>query len=66
MEERERSIMYLCDGEREGCKKTTCYKTVGNVEDACKHTTDVNHAKNFHQRCKKSAVLWEEETAPGK
>ncbi len=41
-------IFYLCDGERENCKKRTCYKNGGN----CRHTTDINHAVNFERRAK--------------
>lgn len=38
-------IWYLCDGEKQDCKKRTCYKnTTGN---ACRLTSDINHAKNF-------------------
>ena len=37
------SILYLCDGERPDCKKPHCYKTGGN----CRHTFDVEHARNF-------------------
>lgn len=36
-------IFYLCDGERENCKKTSCYKSGGG----CKHTSNVEHALNF-------------------
>ncbi len=38
-------IFYLCDGEREDCKKRRCYKNGGD----CMHTTDIRHAINFHQ-----------------
>ena len=32
-------IFYLCDGERENCKKRNCYKNGGD----CRHTTDISH-----------------------
>lgn len=36
-------VFYLCDGEKEDCKKNTCYKNGGG----CKHTSNVKHALNF-------------------
>ena len=41
------NVHYLCDGEKKGCRKTICYKIIGNCETACKHTKDIRHAKNF-------------------
>ena len=45
----EARILYLCDGEKEDCRKRSCYKTIGDKENACRHTTDIKHAKNFKQ-----------------
>ena len=42
---KEKRIFYLCDGNVENCKKTTCHKTIGRL--GCRHTTDINHALNF-------------------
>ena len=39
-------IFYLCDGKREKCKKTRCYKNGGE----CRHTTDINHALKFERK----------------
>ena len=39
-------IFYLCDGERENCKKRNCYKNGGD----CRHTTDISHAMNFERQ----------------
>ena len=36
-------VFYLCDGEKENCKKNTCYKN----GRGCKYTSDVKHALNF-------------------
>lgn len=41
----EQRVFYLCDGEKKDCKRTNCYKNGGE----CKHTEDVEHAKNFHR-----------------
>lgn len=30
-------------------KKRICYKTIGNCEMACKHTKDINYARNFRK-----------------
>lgn len=35
-------FLYVCDGERPGCKKTAC-KWTGAGE--CSHTSDANHAR---------------------
>lgn len=40
-------ILYLCDGKVDVCSKTGCYKKIGNTKYACRHTSDINHAKNF-------------------
>lgn len=58
-------IYFLCDGEKEDCKRTYCYK---NTDDTpCKRTSDINHAKNFEKmphggyREKEDGKTWEEE-----
>ena len=51
-------IFYLCNGEREKCKKRNCYKNGGN----CRHTTDISHAMNFERRGKyKNGSFYEKE-----
>lgn len=40
-------IFYLCDGERENCKKRNCYKNGGD----CRHTTDISHGIPFRLVC---------------
>ena len=46
MEKTDKTIIYLCDGNKPECKGSTdCYK---NTDDfLCEHTSDINHAKNF-------------------
>ena len=58
-------VFFLCDGEKEDCKKTCCYK---NTDDTpCKRTSDINHAKNFEKmrhggyREKEDGKTWGEE-----
>ena len=36
-------VFYICDGKKEDCKRTNCYQNCGE----CKHTEDIEHAKNF-------------------
>lgn len=45
---KEKRIWYLCDGEKEGCKKRYCYKNT--KENPCRHTKDINHAMNFNKK----------------
>lgn len=54
-------VFYLCDGERENCKKNMCYKNGGD----CKHTKDVKHAKNFSRKDvrQESSNFYENEAA---
>ena len=44
----EKTIWYLCDGEKEECKKSNCYKNT--KENPCRHTKDINHAVNFKKK----------------
>ena len=59
------TILFLCDGEKEDCKKTYCYKNTD--DEPCKRTADINHAKNFEKmphggyREKEDGKTWEEE-----
>lgn len=54
-------IMYLCNGNREGCKKNTCYTKGGN----CHHTSDIRYARNFEQRgMYKNGFFYEKEDVP--
>ena len=41
----EKKTLYLCDGNDECSGHGECYKIGGH----CRHTNDINHAKNFHQ-----------------
>lgn len=58
-------IYFLCDGEKEDCKRTYCYKNTN--DEPCKRTADINHAKNFEKmphggyREKEDGKTWEEE-----
>lgn len=45
---KEKTIWYLCDGEKEECKKRHCYKKT--KENPCRHTKDINHAVNFKKK----------------
>ena len=47
MMEEKKTIWYLCDGEKEDCKKTYCYKNT--KKDPCRHTKDISHAVNFRK-----------------
>ncbi|WP_286471575.1 hypothetical protein [Parabacteroides goldsteinii] len=40
----ERRIFYKCNGEKEDCSKTNCYKNGGE----CRHTQDINYAESFY------------------
>lgn len=55
----ERKIFYLCNGEKEDCKKRNCYKKGG----ICKHVKDVKYAKNFASKYQdgENSTLWERE-----
>lgn len=54
----EQRVFYLCDGKKEDCKRTNCYKNGGE----CKHTEDVEHAKNFSkEEYREESSFWEEE-----
>lgn len=37
-------ILYECDGMDDSCAKTHCFMNEG----PCHHTTQIEHAKNFH------------------
>ena len=41
-----KTILYLCDGAVESCRKTSCYKR----GHECRHTTDEAHALNPEPR----------------
>ena len=57
-------VFYLCDGERENCKRNMCYKNGGD----CKHTKDIGHAKNFSRKYvrQESSSFYENEAASKK
>ena len=54
-------VLYLCDGEVEGCKKHSCYKNNGR----CNYTSDIMHAKNFHKIDAPYSVFYENEAVSG-
>ena len=54
----EQRVFYLCDGEKEDCKRTNCYQNGGE----CKHTEDIEHAKNFSKKEDlEESPFWEDE-----
>lgn len=42
-------VLYLCDGQVEGCRKTNCYMH-GVFAGPCYLTSDIRHAANFERR----------------
>ena len=38
-------ILYKCNGQKEGCRKTNCFKHGGG----CRHTQDIKYAENFYK-----------------
>lgn len=56
-------IFYLCDGNKQECKKRNCYKTTGASVGVCRHTTDINHAMNFKEEIPRNQnkSFWEKE-----
>lgn len=60
----ERVIWYLCDGEKEDCPRTHCYKT---EVDGCRYTSDINHAANFKKKeTQKGGIAYWENIRSGK
>lgn len=57
-------IFYLCDGEKEDCEKTHCYKAVD--DGFCRHTTDVSHALNFVKEEHGGHISYQEKVAAAK
>lgn len=53
-----RKIFYLCNGQKEDCKKKDCFINGGR----CRHTTDVRYAKNFKKNNPQVGTYWEKET----
>lgn len=53
----EQRVFYLCDGKKEDCKRRNCYQNGGE----CKHTEDIEHAKNFSITTHHEESFWEEE-----
>lgn len=43
----ENEILFLCDGRAECEQRFGCF--ADNVRDACCHTADIRHARNFHK-----------------
>lgn len=54
----EKKIWYLCDGEKEDCKKKYCYKNT--KENPCRHTKDISHAVNFRKEKHGSYEIYRE------
>lgn len=38
-------VLFLCNGEKEGCNKRYCYKNTS--DNPCRHTSDIESALNF-------------------
>lgn len=53
----EGKIFYECDGEIPECRNKYCYKRNTSNTQACRHTADIKHAKNFYKR--RSGNFWE-------
>lgn len=47
MSEIEKKVFYLCDKNVDGCGPNRCCKS--NMNDMCRHTGDIEHAKNFRR-----------------
>ena len=43
-------VRYLCNGQKEDCKKRTCYMNGDKSDHTCFWTRDVRYAKNFEKR----------------
>lgn len=43
------NVFYLCNGQKEGCKKRTCYMNGDKSDHTCFWTRDVRYAKNFEK-----------------
>lgn len=43
----EDTALFLCNGKKEDCKKTRCYKNTD--DDPCRYTSDVRYAVNFKE-----------------
>ncbi|MCD8038895.1 MAG: hypothetical protein LUE96_07420 [Lachnospiraceae bacterium] len=58
---KENIVFYICNGQKEGCRKTDCYINGGG----CRHTRDVKFAKNFEQKFPNipHSKYWEKEDA---
>ncbi len=57
-ETEEKAIWYLCDGDKEDCKKRYCYKYT--EKDPCRHTKDINHAVNFKKELHGNHTVYRE------
>lgn len=42
-------VRYLCNGQKEDCKKRTCYMNGDKSDHTCFWTRDVRYAKNFEK-----------------
>lgn len=43
------NVRYLCNGQKEDCKKRTCYMNGDKSDHTCFWTRDVRYAKNFEK-----------------
>ena len=66
----DKKAMYLCNGEKEDCRKKSangelvCYRhSDGNEIAVCHHTSDIRYARNFEQIY--SGFFYEKEDVPG-
>lgn len=45
----DKNVFYLCNGQKEDCKKRTCYMNGDKSDHTCFWTRDVRYAKNFEK-----------------
>lgn len=59
----EKKVLFLCDGKIEGCRDSNrCYMNCKEGENICRHTKDINHAKNFKKKNESSKSYYEIES----
>lgn len=44
-DQQKKKVLFLCNGEKEGCNKKYCYKNTS--DNPCRHTSDIESALNF-------------------
>lgn len=59
----EKRIWYLCDGEKDDCRKSHCYKNTDL--EPCRHTRDIEHAVSFEKKETSGRIsYWETAAIP--